>query len=737
MFKCNIHINGNKKREMKIKDFTEEKLAKELERVHRKLLSLKTVEATHWQIEKKLIESERRFHSLAQAAPDAIICTDEKGNITFWNEAAKKIFGYSPSEALRKPISLIIPKELKKAHEAAFLRVVRTGSKKIIGKTIEMRGLKKDGTVFPIELALATWETKKGIYFTSVIRDITERKRKEKALRESEERYRSFLQNFQGIVYQSDTESMFFFGAVNAITGYSEKDFVAKKPDWKQIVYPDDWPRVYENAKKLLSIPDFSNELEYRIIHKNGEIRWLREVVQNFCDANKKPVKIQGVISDITEHKKIEERLFETLQVSQSLLQNSPLAIIIHDPDGKINIWNKSAEDIFGWSEEELIGKLNPSVPENRRNEYFTNFNRSLKGGTLCDIETYRQKKDGSVVNVSISTAPIYDAKNKISGIMEMITEITERKRAEEQLYKFRKAVETSGEVIFLTDKEGAITFINPEFTKVYGYHSNEVVGKTTPRILKSGIMKPKDYETFWKTILNRQVVKGELVNKTKDGHFLHIEGSANPILDENGDIIGFLAIQRDITERKKNEEIIRHQAYHDVLTELPNRMLFIDRLKTELAHSKRFKEKLAVFFLDLDFFKKVNDKLGHNIGDKLLQGVAKRLRGLLRETETVARLGGDEFLILLPILSQKDATVVAQKILDSFDEPWIIEGHGIHITTSIGIALFPDNGDVAHTLVVNSDTAMFKAKEEGRDCYKFYSEINALKKQLNADTGR
>ena len=188
---------------------------------------------------------------------------------------------------------------------------------------------------------------------------------------------------------------------------------------------------------------------------------------------------------------------------------------------------------------------------------------------------------------------------------------------------------------------------------------------------------------------------------------------------------VGMWAIVRDITERKKLEDAIKYQAYHDALTDLPNRTLFIDHLNLELAQSRRNRKMLATMFLDLDRFKIINDTLGHTTGDLLLREVAKRLKTCVRESDTVARIGGDEFNVLLADMAHAEhAATIAEKIISVFKEPFEIGGIELHVTTSIGISLYPGDGENAETLLKNADTAMYSAKEAGRNNYQFYNHV-------------
>ncbi|HEY0371216.1 MAG TPA: EAL domain-containing protein, partial [Thermoanaerobaculia bacterium] len=205
-----------------------------------------------------------------------------------------------------------------------------------------------------------------------------------------------------------------------------------------------------------------------------------------------------------------------------------------------------------------------------------------------------------------------------------------------------------------------------------------------------------------------------------KDGSIICFESTSRAILDENGAISEVVSVSRDVSERRRAEEQIEYQAYHDALTGLPNRLLFRDRLTIALAHAKRQHTPLVVMFLDLDRFKNVNDTLGHSLGDELLRVVAERLRSVLREGDTIARMGGDEFTVLLSDLKHAgDAAKIAQKLLDTVAEPVRAEGHELYLTTSIGIALFPSDGDTAEVLLKNADTAMYRAKDVGRNSYQ------------------
>jgi diguanylate cyclase (GGDEF)-like protein len=241
------------------------------------------------------------------------------------------------------------------------------------------------------------------------------------------------------------------------------------------------------------------------------------------------------------------------------------------------------------------------------------------------------------------------------------------------------------------------------------------------------------DKETAGKLIkLGRQVYRTGLPEKRsdfeivgKDGVKKHIEISLSLMKNLAGKPIGFRGMARDIDDRKKAEATILRMAYHDTLTDLPNRLLFNDRLNVVMSAAKRNNRKFAVMMLDLDRFKLINDSLGHDIGDLLLQAVGNRLRGLLRKSDTLARMGGDEFMLLLPEINQnKDAEIVARKIVKSFQDSFILKNYELKATASIGIAVYPDDGEDFDALKKNADIAMYKVKEKGRDNFKSYDSL-------------
>ena len=311
------------------------------------------------------------------------------------------------------------------------------------------------------------------------------------------------------------------------------------------------------------------------------------------------------------------------------------------------------------------------------------------------------------------------------------------REALESRLRLFEVALNSVANGIVITDINAHIQWVNPAFTQLTGFSLEEALGHKPGELTKSGKHNPAFYQSMWETILSGRAWHGEIVNRRKDGSLYDEALIITPVIDEDGTIRHFVAIMQDITERKQAEEQIHDLAFHDSLTQLPNRRLLNDRLEQTMAASKRSGRYGAVIFLDLDNFKPLNDTHGHDVGDLLLIKVAYRITSCVRETDTVARFGGDEFVVMLGELdvdkaeSAVQASLIAEKIRTTLSEPYLLkirhEGKAETIvehrcTSSIGVVLFIDHEASAEDILKWADMAMYQAKEAGRDGWRFFA---------------
>jgi diguanylate cyclase (GGDEF)-like protein/PAS domain S-box-containing protein len=303
-------------------------------------------------------------------------------------------------------------------------------------------------------------------------------------------------------------------------------------------------------------------------------------------------------------------------------------------------------------------------------------------------------------------------------------TEVNKRRRSQAEMLKLSSALTHSADAVMVTNTEGVIEYVNPAFESITGYDRQEVLGKT-PDILRSEEQDPDAYGQMWQTILRGEVFRCELINRRKDGSSYHEEKTITPLKDGNGEITHFIATGMDISERIRAQEKLEYMAHHDAVTGLPNRVLLLDRVEQALSRAQRDNRNVAVLFIDLDGFKAINDTVGHHFGDRLLSEVASRLQGTVRDEDTVARLGGDEFAIVLEGMStMSDISKVSRKIIRDLAAPFFLDGRELYVTGSVGIARYPTDGFDVHTLLRKADGAMYRAKQIGKNTYRFYSEV-------------
>ena len=346
----------------------------------------------------------------------------------------------------------------------------------------------------------------------------------------------------------------------------------------------------------------------------------------------------------------------------------------------------------------------------------------TIGGRRAFDIDHRVCRPDGSVLHVHERAELVRDASGRPLKLVGTVQDITERKLAEEQLRLAGQVFENSGEAIVITDARRRIISVNPAYTAITRYSREEVVGRT-PQDLTPDLRGWERERAIWEEVELAGFWQGEVWDRRRDGETYPKWLTVSAVRDRAGQVVNFIKIFSDISERKEREERVRHLAHHDFLTDLPNRMLLSDRITQAISLAQRSDAQVAVLFLDLDRFKNVNDSLGHTIGDKLLQEVARRLRACVRGSDTVSRLGGDEFVILVPgVTDAGDVAVLAQKVLEVVSEPYWIEGHELVSSPSIGIAVYPTDGPDVEALLRNADAAMYHAKESGRKNYQFFT---------------
>ncbi|MDH5636853.1 MAG: EAL domain-containing protein [Nitrospinota bacterium] len=394
---------------------------------------------------------------------------------------------------------------------------------------------------------------------------------------------------------------------------------------------------------------------------------------------------------------------------------------------------------LLGYGESELLERALTDLTNPEDTALAQKLFDNLSIGKMKRFEVVLRltSKAGESLLAHLTANPVMDAGGKPGLCAIAVEDVTEKDDTEEKLRIAAKIYESSEEGVVVTDREGIIQFVNPAFTTITGYSPEEALGRN-PSILRSGRHTQEFYELMWGSLRAEGRWEGEIWNRNKNGEAYLERLRITSIKDTAGRTTHYTAIFSDLTQIRDTEEKIRYQAYHDILTGLPNRSLYFDRVRQAITRAQRAGKKLGVMFLDLDDFKKINDRLNHSAGDLMLQGVATRLVSCLRETDTVARIGGDEFTILLEdVDGEKQSSVVAEKIMRSISEPYFYNSEELFVSTSLGISIYPADGATVEDLIKNADIAMYHAKDLGKNNYQFFTESMNQKvvKRLEAET--
>lgn len=495
--------------------------------------------------------------------------------------------------------------------------------------------------------------------------------------------------------------------------GYSQADLVGMHI--RNILAVDD----YTSTGKLLnSLGVLEQNLMWR--GANGSTIAVLASSSIVRDANEEPVAVVYVASDYTERKRAEEALRDSEQRYRTLFDSNPLPMWIYDFETlRFIAVNDAAVQHYGYSRDEFLAMQITDIRPQEEIPSVMTLLPNISGRRGPNMFRHR-KKSGAVIDVEITSFEFVSAGRRTRLVIAQ--DVTERRRNEETLRRseqqYRLLFERNLAGVYRTTVDGRILDCNEAMARIFGYDSREELLAQTAWSL---YFDDEDRQRAIHQLREQKSLTNlEFRMRRRDNKAIWVLENVTLLEPAGGpEVLEGTII--DITEQKTAREQMEYQAYHDMLTDLPNRLLFRDRISVALAHAKRTGRGVAVMFLDLDQFKLVNDTLGHPVGDRLLQAVASRLVASMRAEDTVARLGGDEFTVLLAdIADRRAAAVVAQKVLDAVRVPTLIDDHELLVTTSIGISMFPDDGTEPETLLRNADRAMYRAKEMGRNNYQY-----------------
>lgn len=410
----------------------------------------------------------------------------------------------------------------------------------------------------------------------------------------------------------------------------------------------------------------------------------------------------------------------------QTFIDSFEEHIWVKNTAGVYTICNQSVEKAWELPRSEIVGKTDEELFGKDIAEIFLNGDRLAieTGAPIIVAECLDGEKQNKHLWLETLKIPALTPEGALAGVIGMTRNISKHKEVEEQLTLATNVFKHSLEGVVVTDRHGNITDVNGAFYEITGYSREELLGQN-PRLFNSGRHEKAFFDTMWTHLLETGKWNGEIWNRRKDGTIFPQNITISTIYDDSGDVRYFVAVFADISAQKQNEAQLAHLAYFDPLTHLPNRMKLMMQLKQEVKHAKRLNAQLATVFIDVDLFKHINDSFGHSIGDEMLVELAKRLRCQLREQDVLSRIGGDEFVALISgIQDHEDAAAAINQLRQVFEQPFVVStGDHLRLTASMGVSIYPSDGNKADTLLRNADAAMYRAKSEGRNNFAFYTE--------------
>lgn len=443
----------------------------------------------------------------------------------------------------------------------------------------------------------------------------------------------------------------------------------------------------------------------------------------------------QRLLKVLEKQRKTEESLrisLETLQLHDSALGAISQGVIITDPRAQTTYVNAAFENITGYARGDVLGR-NCSLLQGADTSATTRevLAAAIHAGKPFHGDILNYRKDGAPFWNELSITPVFDADGAVSQFVGVQRDVSAHRLVEEQLRLAAKVFEQSKEGIVITDSHNKVVKVNSAFSAITGFSETEILGRS-PHILRSGCHDPAFFHDMWRSLRAQGSWQGEVWNRHKSGALYLVSLSLSQVDGAPGRPAHYIATFSDITQRKEAERNLVRMAHFDLLSGLPNRALLSDRASHALQEAIRNQQSLSIMFMDLDRFKHVNDTLGHQIGDCLLAAVSQRIKDAVRAQDTVSRVGGDEFVLLLPDTDADGATHLARKLVDLLQQPFCVDEHKLNIGTSIGIALYPGDGDDFEALCKSADAAMYLAKQEGGDTFRFYTgDIQARSERL------
>jgi diguanylate cyclase (GGDEF)-like protein/PAS domain S-box-containing protein len=673
--------------------------------------------------ERELTLSERKFREAFDLVGIGLVQLDTDGRFLVVNRRFCDMLGYSREELVGKYFADITHPE-DRTDEG---RPGRHGGDVDIPLQREKRFIRKDGSVLWAQRSGVIVRDSSGnpLYGLGSIEDVSQYHASQETLQALNASLKAIVETSPLAIYSVTPNGIvtLWNPAAEKMFGISEADVLGKASPLMTLERAE---QTHAFRARVLAGETIHN-YEASRARSDGTPIDISFSAAPLRGANQEVVGILATCTDITQIKRTTNALNEQLHFTQELIEVIPNPIFYKDLEGKYLGFNKAWEAFFGKRREDFVGK---SVWDLLSDELASSAERKdrevMLRGEMSISEVSLPNADGEMRLLLKHVSRFTNREGAPAGTISLLTDITDFKQVERALQasegRFQALTESAMDIVTVLDADGVIRYQSPSVRHLLGYEPEQMIGQNQFDIVHrddADRLRERFGELIRVGVMDQAV---EFRVQAKDGSWRILESIGKSCLDVPM-VRGIIVNTRDVTERRAIEQRIQHLAFHDALTSLPNRSLMQDRIGQAISRADRSLKKFAVMFIDIDNFKNINDTLGHDVGDELLRGVAKRLSDSVRSHDTIARQGGDEFIVLLDQLEgHHGATRVAQKILDALRAPFRVGGSDQHVSGSIGIAVYPDDGRDAPTLLKNADTAMFHGKSLGKNTYQFFT---------------
>ncbi len=654
------------------------------------------------------------------------------------NRAFCAMTGYERQELEGRSFTTIThPDDVARDEEA--IRAFRAG---IDGPgTVDKRYLHKGGGEVWVRRSVAAVREPDGELrlLVGAFVDLTEQRDKDRRLHQANAFLRAIVETSPVAIYTTNRDGLvtFWNSAAERTFGFSAGQALGHLPPF---IPPDRRDEARALGARVLA-GEVLDGLQLERVRADGSTIVIRSSVAPLRDGEDRVVGVLVACVDITEAKRTAEELERHLHFMRALIDAIPNPVYFKDREGRYRVHNRAWAELFAGGENWIGKTVFDMYPQAIAQAHDDRDRELMSRPSSTTYELLMPTALGETRQMLYNKVSFVDQKGEVAGLIGVVTDVTRYKETERALEaseaRFRVLTESSLDLISVMDADGTLRYQSGALRSLLGYDPMDTLGKNVFELVH------RDDAEHFRAAMRRIIETRQSTSpvevrfRHRDGAWRTFESLGTNCLD-NPHIRGVVFNSRDVTDRKVIQQRIQHLAYHDNLTGLPNRSLLQDRLAHAIARAERSHRKVAVLFIDLDNFKNINDTLGHDVGDELLRQVSRRLSDCVRVEDTIARQGGDEFIVLLDSLEDsRGASLVAQKVLNGLRLPFALGATEQHVSASVGIALYPEDGRDAQTLMKNADTAMFHGKSLGKNTYQFFtSQMNiAVKRRMTLES--